>query len=103
MQISNIGSIKAFEQIKSPEGIRNINTPEPKGNNFVDSIKKGLDSVQNLQDEANEKVKQTMINKDMDPSEAAISMVKAEISMQLTLQIRNKLIDAYQEITRMSI
>jgi len=32
-----------------------------------------------------------------------ISTLKAEMSMQLTMQVRNKLVDAYQEITRMPI
>lgn len=38
-----------------------------------------------------------------DLSGMLIDMQKAELSLQLALQIRNKLIDAYNEIMRMSI
>jgi len=32
-----------------------------------------------------------------------ISMEKADISMRLMLQVRNKVLDAYQEIMRMQV
>lgn len=35
--------------------------------------------------------------------EAMIAAQKADISMQLILQVRNKVLDAYREITRMQI
>ena len=35
--------------------------------------------------------------------EALISMEKAQLSLQFTLQVRNKVIEAYQEIMRMQI
>lgn len=103
MLINSIGNIKQINQIKSPLEVKNIGTPASEKNDFLDSIKNGLDSVQKLQDEANNEIKQCVSSSSKDPSEAVISMLKAEISMQLTLQVRNKLIDAYQEITKMSI
>lgn len=32
-----------------------------------------------------------------------VAMEKASVSMQLTLQVRNKLLEAYQEISRMQV
>jgi len=41
--------------------------------------------------------------KNQDIHNTMISMQKAEVSFELVLQIRNKLISAYDEIRRMSI
>jgi len=101
MEISNIGNIS---QIKSPAAAASkANVSTVKNDDFISDIKKGLESVQKIQDESSQKVQQALTDSSMDPSDAIISMIKAEISMQLTLNVRNKLIDAYQEISRMSI
>lgn len=101
--IAGVGSLKQVENIKSQFKPESINSITEEKNDFVNSIKKGLESVQKIQNEADEKIKSAITEGGSDPTEAIISMVKAEISMQLTLQIRNKLIEAYNEITRMSI
>ena len=103
MPIGNIGNIKQISHLKSAFEAKNIGASAVSKNDFMNSIKEGLDSVQKLQDEANDKVKQVVTDSNKDPSEALVSMLKAEISMQLTLQVRNKLIDAYQEISKMPI
>lgn len=38
-----------------------------------------------------------------DVSQVVIAAQKADIAMQLTLQVRNKAIDAYQELMRMQV
>lgn len=38
-----------------------------------------------------------------DVSQVTIAAEKASIAMQLTMQVRNKMIDAYQEVMRMSV
>jgi flagellar hook-basal body complex protein FliE len=103
MEISSISNIKNINQVKLPFEPKNIGISNIENNGITDEIKKGLESVQKLQDEANDKIKLALTDSSTDPSEAIISMVKAEISMQLTLNIRNRLIDAYQEINKMSI
>jgi flagellar hook-basal body complex protein FliE len=44
-----------------------------------------------------------MVNKEGDVHEAMIALQKAETALQLTVQVRNKLVQAYQEIMRMPI
>ena len=39
----------------------------------------------------------------VDFQDVGIAMEKASIAMQLTVQVRNKLLEAYQEIQRMQI
>jgi flagellar hook-basal body complex protein FliE len=44
-----------------------------------------------------------MLDGSGDVHEAMIALQRAEMSLQLTVQIRNKLVSAYQEIMRMPI
>ena len=103
MDITNIGNIKPVGQANSPVAPPKVSVPGAQNDDFMNSIKKGLESVQKIQDESSAKIKQAVTESNTDPADAIISMLKAEISMQLTLNVRNKLIEAYQEITRMSI
>jgi len=98
--INGIGSLNGIGSISNPEKAA---AAEQKNTSFTDSIKKGLDSVQKLQQEADSNIQQAVSGEGKDLSEVMISTLKAEISMQLTLQIRNKALEAYQDITRMPI
>ena len=44
-----------------------------------------------------------MLNKSVDVHDAMIALQRAEMSLQLTVQIRNKLVQAYQDIMRMPV
>lgn len=38
-----------------------------------------------------------------DPTEAVVAVEKADISLQLATQVRNKIVEGWQEISRMSV
>jgi flagellar hook-basal body complex protein FliE len=44
-----------------------------------------------------------MIDKSVDVHDAMLALTKAEQTFQLTVQIRNKLVQAYQDIMRMPV
>ena len=44
-----------------------------------------------------------MVDKTGDVHDAMIALQRAEMALQLTVQIRNKLVQAYQDIMRMPI
>ncbi len=103
MDVSKIGQIGGFQNIQGINNpAKNMKPPSEK-TSFVDSVKKGMESVQKTQADADDKIKESLSGKETDLSEVMISALKAEVSMQLTLQVRNKALDAYQEITRMPI
>ena len=69
---------------------------------FSDTLTKLIDGVENKTAEANTAVS-GMLNKQVDVHDAMIAMHEAEATLQLTVQIRNKLVQAYQDIMRMPI
>lgn len=62
-----------------------------------------LKEVNQGQQEARAKGEAFMAGQPVDIDEMMITMERASVAMQLTLQVRNKLLEAYQEIARMQV
>jgi flagellar hook-basal body complex protein FliE len=72
------------------------------GASFGDSLQGLLSSVDSTAGAANTAVAE-MVAGTGDVHHAMIAMQQAEMTLQLTVQIRNKLMQAYQDVMRMSI
>ena len=69
---------------------------------FADALTRLVDSADDNAAAANEAVT-GMLNKTGDVHDAMIALQRAEMSLQLTIQIRNKIVQAYQDIMRMPV
>jgi flagellar hook-basal body complex protein FliE len=69
---------------------------------FADALGKLIDGVEKTTAGANTAVS-NMLEKKVDVHDAMIALHEAETTLQLTVQIRNKLVQAYQDIMRMPI
>jgi flagellar hook-basal body complex protein FliE len=69
--------------------------------NFLDTLNKTLDQAQKVQGEADQKVSDLVNGRGEDVHNAMIAVEKADLSFQLVMQVRNKIIQAYQEISQM--
>ena len=56
-----------------------------------------------MQTQANEAVQQLVTGGDVNPAEVLTTLQKADISFRMMLQIRNKLVQAYQEVNNIRI
>jgi flagellar hook-basal body complex protein FliE len=72
------------------------------GANFADSLKNLLDGVEETSGAANGAVA-NMVDGTGDVHDAMIALQRAEMSLELTVQIRNKFVQAYQDVMRMPI
>jgi flagellar hook-basal body complex protein FliE len=72
------------------------------GASFGDSLQGLLSSVDTSAGAANTAVAD-MVTGTGDVHQAMIALQQAEMTLQLTVQIRNKLMQAYQDVMRMSI
>src|SRR5215510_8771241 len=78
--------------------------PEPPAAQpFKNVLLEALDQVNTMQSQANEAVEQLVTGSDVNPAEVLTSLQKADLSFKLMLQIRNKLVQAYQEINNIRI
>ena len=69
---------------------------------FGDSLSRLVNSVDSSENAANVAVNQ-MLDGTGDVHEAMIALQRAELTLQLTVQVRNKLVQAYQDIMRMPV
>jgi len=69
---------------------------------FGDALGKLIDGVQGSSADANQAVGR-MLDGTGDVHEAMIALQRADVMLQLTVQIRNKLVQAYQDVMRMSV
>ncbi|MEN6358099.1 MAG: flagellar hook-basal body complex protein FliE [Armatimonadota bacterium] len=66
-------------------------------------VKKGVKEVNNLQSQADDLAEKLASGDIENVHEAMIAMQKAKLAFEFTVQVRNKVIDAYQEIMRMQV
>lgn len=71
--------------------------------NFGEFLTEALGEVNSLQQDAAKASFDLVAGKLQDISQVTIAAEKATIAMQLTMQVRNKVVDAYQEIMRMQV
>ena len=70
---------------------------------FKNILLEALDQVNTMQSQANEAVQQLVTGGDVNPAEVLTTLQKADISFRMMLQIRNKLVQAYQEVNNIRI
>ena len=71
------------------------------GTEFVQTLEETMQKVEALQTEAEKQVEGMVSGKGVDIHSAMIAVEKADLSFQLMMQVRNKIVDAYQQISQM--
>lgn len=71
--------------------------------NFEDVLKNTINKVNDVQVKANEDVEALIKGEDITMHDVMLSMQEAQISMQLMLEMRNKLYDAYKELSSVQL
>lgn len=74
-----------------------------KGPSFGEVLKNSIDEVNRLQKEAGKAIQELATGQGEGIHETMIALEKAGISFQMMMQIRNKIIEAYQDIMRMQV
>jgi flagellar hook-basal body complex protein FliE len=76
---------------------------EEKSSNFLDTLKEKLNEVNDKQIQADNLTQEFIMGEEEDVHKVMIATEEAKLSLELAVQIRNKLIDAYSEFNRMQI
>lgn len=96
--------IKALGQSSIPEiASKGLNPADKNEKPFMDSLKESLSKVNQLQQTASESVTALASGEDQNLHQTMIAVEKADVSFQLMMQVRNKILSAYEEISRMQL
>jgi flagellar hook-basal body complex protein FliE len=77
--------------------------PAAGGASFKDVLKKSIQEVNQLQQEADAAIRELATGKRDDYAGVITAVQKADVAFRTLMQVRNKLIDAYQEFNRMRV
>ena len=97
-----MNSIKAIPGLEKQDSITAIKHDDKNHPSFKETLANMLNEVNDLQVEAKQTTENFLNGEISDVHQVMIAGEKASISLQLTIAIRNKLYDAYQQIMRMS-
>jgi len=97
--MSNISGINGL-----PASIPQVTSSEPAltdGLNFNDTLHQAIEQVDQLQSDAHGQIADLMQGKGQDLHNVMIAVEKADVAFQLMMQVRNKIVNAYEEISKM--
>jgi flagellar hook-basal body complex protein FliE len=97
--ISNLGSLGSI-------GMPQLGSASPassSGGTFQNMLTTAIGNVDALQKNADSAAKDFMTGKNDDIHTVALATQQAELTFELGLQIRNKVVSAYQEVMKMQL
>jgi flagellar hook-basal body complex protein FliE len=105
-EIGGATQIKPARQL--PDGVQQIQpgaAPETSGigNSFGDFLNKAVSDINQKQNAANQAVSELIAGNNVPLHQVIIAMEEASISFQLMVEVRNKLLESYQEFMRMQV
>jgi flagellar hook-basal body complex protein FliE len=69
---------------------------------FAQTLRDGMRQIEQLQTNAQQKTESVLSGNGQDLHSALIAVQKAELSFQLMMQVRNKIVQAYQDVSKMA-
>lgn len=101
MKINNfVPDSKVFDTLSLDKKVTNTDSSN---NSFFDMLKSKLDEVNNQQLAADDATQKFVTGEDTDIHNVMLSTEEAKMSLELAVQVRNKIVDAYQELNRMQL
>lgn len=76
---------------------------ESHGTSFSEILHNSVDKVNTMQTQADEAIDNLVAGRTKNISETMLAIERADSSLKLMMQVRNKILDAYKEIMRMQV
>lgn len=95
--VSGLGAIGNI----SPLPNFSSSSPAEQGGNFSDLLSNALHQVNQLNGGAEQQIGSLLKGGNADMSSVMIAIEKADVAFQLMMQVRNKIVSAYQDIEKM--
>ncbi|MGW4945230.1 flagellar hook-basal body complex protein FliE [Actinoplanes sp. NPDC004185] len=96
--LSGVGAISGVDGVAGASTTKAVTGPNT---DFAGMLSKGLESVQASQSKASDLAVQVANGTLQDPAQYTMASTEAALGLQLTMAIRNKAVEAFQEIMRM--
>lgn len=99
MELSRItGSIPSIQGTEAGRPSNPVSTPD-----LGSAFKTALEDLSAVENNADTLMQQLATGEDVEIHEVMIAMEEADVSLRVTMAVRDKLIESYQEVMRMQI
>lgn len=97
-----------IQSIGTSSILNNVNIQKPveensKETSFSKVISDAINKVNDAQVNADQKVEDFINGEDVSMHDVMLSMQESQLSMQFLIEVRNKVVEAYQEINRVQL
>lgn len=75
----------------------------PKGRSFKEILLDSIEEVNQLQNQADAMIGRLSAGEPTEITDVLVAVEKADLAFKTLMQIRNKLVDAYEELNRMRV
>jgi flagellar hook-basal body complex protein FliE len=105
LTVGRIDSTIGLDEITKSKtsNVPKINPAPTQGASFADALKQAVSDTNQLQQVADKKMQELATGKSQNIHETMLAVEKADVSLRLMLQVRNKIIDAYHEVMKMQV
>ena len=98
-----MAGINPIAGVALPASIRPAGQPSASAGGFKDVFSNAIQAVENVRQDANASVERFLSGDGEELHTTALAATRAELSFDLFLQTRNKVVSAYQEIMKMQL
>lgn len=95
---TSLGDTDRAKGLPQPRG-----SEDPEGAGFGTALKNAVEQVDGAQKEAGSQITAFVAGEQENLHEVMISMNQAQLSFQLMTEVRNKMLETYQELMRMQV
>jgi flagellar hook-basal body complex protein FliE len=97
--------IPSTSVVSPSKGVSTVSegTTKSDGKSFSNMLIESIDKVNDLQKQADTAIDELVMGDNKDIVQTMIMMEKADVSFRLMMQIRNKILQAYEEVMRMQV
>jgi len=96
--INNISSLSTADLLNNKSGVKTQTNSS--GASFANQLQNALRDVNEIQETGDKAMSDIATGQVKDLHQAALSIDKAEMSMKMMLEVRNKALNAYKELSR---
>ena len=99
--MNSIGSLST--QLPLPPAPPSLKGSATDGTAFKNMLAESIGQVNSMQQEAQHAVEGLMTGEDVNPAEVLTAVQKADLAFKMMMQVRNKLVAAYQEVQNIRV
>lgn len=101
MDISGVGPRRIQVDPRELRPTRPV--PPAQGRSFGELLTDAIGEVQRLQSEADTTIKKLVAGEIKDVTDAMVAVERADVAFQTMMVVRNKIVQAYEEVMRMTV